>query len=382
MKFLQPDSPEKIQSGEVRHSPSSFRSRLLSESPAKRREPPITTNNHIESRSPNASREVEELTVKLRILETKRIEDRRKLREYEASKEAESTFEKHKEKLQAKMTSMADEIRQLKSVLKDTEAQLAALQSSASEHAELLEMATLDREMAEERCEVLQLELESLKERHEELVAENEYLKSENEEFIRGGGVGEGGERTAGTLQLERQNERLKEALVRLRDITGKRESELKSEIVALTEEIDQLNSVKGTTWHVLLILDRFDEVSKQLAQSEAMIEDLKQQLDTALSAEDLLEELTERNLSLTEKIEEMRTTIEDLEALRELNDELEENHLAQERELREEAEFKETLIREQAKRIQTAEETNLDYESTIMRFRELVLSLQRYNHI
>jgi dynactin 1 len=125
--------------------------------------------------------------------------------------------------------------------------------------------------------------------------------------------------------------------------------------------------------------LDRFDEVSRQLAESEAMIEDLKSQLDTALSAEELLEELTVRNLHLTERIDEMRTTIEDLESLRELNDELEENHLAQEREMREELESKEQLIREQTKRIQTAEETNLDYESTIMRFRELVLSLQRF---
>jgi dynactin 1 len=125
-------------------------------------------------------------------------------------------------------------------------------------------------------------------------------------------------------------------------------------------------------------MVDRFDEVTQQLEQSEALIEDLKQQLDTALSAEDLLEELTERNLSLTERIDEMRTTIEDLESLRELNDELEENHLAQERESREELEMKDNLIREQNKRIQTAEETNLDYESTIMRFRELVLSLQR----
>ena len=165
---------------------------------------------------------------------------------------------------------------------------------------------------------------------------------------------------------------------MRLRDITGKREGELKSEITALTEEIGQLTIIKGIILPDVTNSDRFDEVTKQLAQSEALIEDLKQQLDTALSAEDLLEELTVRNLSLTERIDEMRTTIEDLEALRELNDELEENHLAQEREFREEVEFKETLIREQTKRIQTAEETNLDYESTIMRFRELVLSLQR----
>ena len=244
-KSQQLESPERLQANDARRSPPSFRSRLLSsESPDKRRD--LLATNHVDSRGAAASREIEELTAKVRILETKRIEDRRKLREFEASKEAESTFEKHKEKLQAKMTSMQDEIRQLKMVLKETEAQLTALQASAAENAEVLEMATLDREMAEERCEVLQLELDSLKERQEELVVENEYLKSENEEFIRGAGVGEGGERTAGTLQLERQNERLKEALVRLRDITGKREGELKSEIAALTEEIDQLTAVKG----------------------------------------------------------------------------------------------------------------------------------------
>jgi len=233
------DSPEK-------HSPPSFRRRLLSsESPEKRKDAAPSTQ--LNSRGPSAtSREIEELTAKLRILETKRIEDRRRLREYEASKEAEGNFEKHKEKLQAKMSSMQEEIKSLKAILKDTETQLQELQQSAAENSEVLEMATLDREMAEERCEVLQLELDSLKERQDELVAENEYLKSENEEFIRGAGVGEGSERTSGSLQLERQNERLKEALVRLRDITGTRESELKSEIAALTEEIEQLTAIKG----------------------------------------------------------------------------------------------------------------------------------------
>lgn len=371
-------SPEKLQLGDSpsKRSPPLFRHRLLSESPENPKRD-FSSTNHLDTRS-GTFREIEELTAKLRILEAKRIEDRRKIREYEASKDAEVAFEKHKEKLQTKMSSMAEEIRQLKTVLKETETQLTALQTSTAENAEVLEMATLDREMAEERCEVLQLELDSLKERQEELVTENDYLKSENEEFIRGAGVGEGGQRTAGSLQLERQNERLKEALVRLRDITGKREGELKDEISALTEEIDQLTVIKGMPFLEYTHIDQFDVVTKRLAQSEALIEDLKQQLDTALSAEDLLEELTVRNLSLTERIDDMRTTIEDLESLRELNDELEENHLAQERELREELEFKDTLIREQSKRIQTAEETNLDYESTIMRFRELVLSLQR----
>lgn len=50
-----------------------------------------------------------------------------------------------------------------------------------------------------------------------------------------------------------------------------------------------------------------------------------------------MLVQLTERNLMLGEKIEEMRITIEDLEALKELNDELEENHIETEKALQEE---------------------------------------------
>jgi dynactin 1 len=233
-------SPSKsaVDDSPLKRSPPAFRQRIL-ESPSR----PIASN--LDPRGPS-TREIEELTTKLRILESKRIEDRRKIREYEASKDQETNFEKAKQFLQLKMSAMQDELRQLRSTLKDTEAQLAEIQNSAAENAEVLEMATLDREMAEERCEVLQLELDSLKERQEELVAENEYLKSENEEFIRGAGVGDG-ERGTGSLQLERQNERLKDALVRLRDVTGHREGELKSEIKALTEEIDELTVIKGT---------------------------------------------------------------------------------------------------------------------------------------
>lgn len=71
-----------------------------------------------------------------------------------------------------------------------------------------------------------------------------------------------------------------------------------------------------------------------QNAQTE--IQDLKQQVDDALESENMLMQLTERNLMLGEKIEEMRITIEDLEALKELTDELEENHVETERMLNE----------------------------------------------
>jgi dynactin 1 len=70
---------------------------------------------------------------------------------------------------------------------------------------------------------------------------------------------------------------------------------------------------------------------------AEYAIEELKQRLDDALGAEDLVEQLTEKNLSLTEKMDEMRMVNDDLEALKELADELEENHMETEKQLQDE---------------------------------------------
>ena len=97
----------------------------------------------------------------------------------------------------------------------------------------------------------------------------------------------------------------------------------------------------------------QYESTLIKLANAEVQVEDLKLQLDDALGAEEMLVQLTERNLMLTEvlsslfcsnfskrprqKIEEMRITIEDLEALKELNDELEENHVETEKALQEE---------------------------------------------
>ncbi|KAI8056756.1 dynein associated protein-domain-containing protein [Syncephalis plumigaleata] len=68
---------------------------------------------------------------------------------------------------------------------------------------------------------------------------------------------------------------------------------------------------------------------------------------------------------------------VEDLEALKELNDELEENHVETEKQLQEEIDQKNAIIREHMKRAEAFEETIADYEHTIQQFRELVFNLQ-----
>jgi dynactin 1 len=92
-----------------------------------------------------------------------------------------------------------------------------------------------------------------------------------------------------------------------------------------------------------------------------------------------------------------MRITIEDLEALKELGEELEENHVETERAMQDEisaccsihqvaycrhsyryVDEKDVQIAERQQRIESLEEACQDMERTISRFRELVVQLER----
>lgn len=153
----------------------------------------------------------------------------------------------------------------------------------------------------------------------------------------------------------------------RLRDATAEQENELNYKIKTLEQENYELEEVK----------QQYEKTMEKLSVTEALVEDLKMQLDDALGAEDLVDQLTEKNLNLTEKLDELSSTVEDLEALRELADELEENHMETEKQLQDEIDHRDMLLREQLERLRSNEETAADYEATIQQFRELVVLLQ-----
>lgn len=84
------------------------------------------------------------------------------------------------------------------------------------EQSDQLEMAMLDKEVAEERAEVAEAELESEKEAKAELEVELEVWRTGKA----AASPGDGEESPAGRSemafrQLEKQNERLKEALIK-----------------------------------------------------------------------------------------------------------------------------------------------------------------------
>ena len=158
--------------------------------------------------------ELQELRAKIRVLEAKRADDARHVRELENRLNEAESFVALRPKLQAKLTSLQSDLTATKRELADAK-QLGALGDNRTvELQDQMEMAMLDKEMAEERAEVAESELEEVKEKLAVIEVEVEVLRN-------GGGNPEDGEKEANAkssmayIQLGKQNERLKEALMK-----------------------------------------------------------------------------------------------------------------------------------------------------------------------
>jgi len=318
------------------------------------------------SRAPVANaREVEDLKTKLRVVERKRMEDREKLKALEKLQIERDKFEGIIQKLQAKYQPQQQEIADLKKRIKEEEARVQAIESIEVEHDIVVENATLDREMAEETAEVLRTELDALRQRHEEVSLEIEILREENQEL--GKEISPEEKTSQGWLQMERSNERLREALMRLRDVTQQQEGDLRDQVAELETDLQDSLRIKEECLHT----------KESLTQSEAIIEDLRQQLDTALGAEEMIEELTEKNMALSQQIEDLKAAVEDLESLKEINDELEINHTETEKQMQDDIDYSESVIADQNRKSAAQDQTNQDLEYTVNRFRDLVANMQ-----
>lgn len=168
-------------------------------------------------------------------METKRSDDARHVRELETRLSDAESFVALRPKLQAKLISLQTELIATKRELADTQ-QLSSLGDSRVVDAqEQLEMATLDKEMAEERAETAEAELEEVKEKLAVIEVEVDVLRS-------GGGGDDGTESVAKTslayIQLEKQNERLKDALIKLRDISQETDQDQRRQIAEMEKDV------------------------------------------------------------------------------------------------------------------------------------------------
>ena len=226
-----------------------------------------------------------------------------------------------------------------------------------------LEMVTLDREIAEEKAESLEQELEKLKgqinimemstsnNKQESSSTDNSSDKVNEEEF----------------LSLMDQNDKLKEALLKLRDFSLAEKQEKDKRIKDLERENKQ----------IIQLQDKITKLENELTVSCKTIEELSEAVDASTEAEQIAEQLTSKNLALEEQISELQSTVEELEDLRDIAEEIEENQNAAEKKLRSELYAKEIEILDQATVISNLKNLLSEKDRMGDQFRSLVKSLQ-----
>ncbi|XP_009083099.1 PREDICTED: dynactin subunit 1, partial [Acanthisitta chloris] len=313
----------------------------------------------------NLRAQVRDLEEKLETLKIKRNEDKAKLKELEKYKIQLEQVQEWKSKMQEQQADLQKRLKEAKKEAKDALEAKERYMEEMADTADAIEMATLDKEMAEERAESLQQEVDSLKEKVEYLTMDLEILKHEIEE--------KGSDGAASSYQvkhLEEQNARLREALVRMRDLSASE----KQEHVKLQKQMEKKNT------ELEALRQQREKLQEEVKQAEKTVDELKEQVDAALGAEEMVETLTERNLDLEEKVRELRETVGDLEAMNEMNDELQENARETELELREQLDMATARVRQAETRVEAAQETVADYQQTIKKYRELTAHLQDVN--
>ncbi|TKY89957.1 hypothetical protein EX895_001255 [Sporisorium graminicola] len=327
-------------------------------------------------------KELEELRAKVRVLEKKRDDERSRISELEQLKEQAEMSIAAAPKLTAKVQELQAELKDQKKLEKDWAMQRDDFERQLSKLNDELESLTLDREMAEEKAETAVLEAEehlmSLeaanakiqaleKDMNPHLSRQSAAAREEAEDQDGDDGLGDGVAYSAAADLLQRENDQLRRVLRDLRDRSNEIEGDHRRKIIELERENAELIELNSTN----------DSLLPELENAESMIEDLKLQLDDALGAQDLVEQLTERNLQLSDLVKKLRDEIEEHETIAEINNELEEQHTINEKELREEIDLCESRIRDLQVRNEGLENNAVDYQNTFAQFRDLVSNLQ-----
>lgn len=314
--------------------------------------------------------QLRDLAEKLETLKQRRAEDKEFIRELEKIKTPYEQLQEFKQRIIEANAQLQRDLQRARQETKDAIEAKDRHAEEMSDLAENVELITLDKEMAEEKSETLQLELDQAKERIEELTLDLEIIKTEMQNKLNSDITVAGEEsKVASTFefkQLEQQNTRLRDTLVRLRDLTAHD----KHEIQKLNKELETRKSETAELQRIK------EKLTTRIDDMEAQFVDLQEQVDAALGAEEMVEQLAEKKMELEDRIKSLEDEVAELEALEEVHEQLVESNHELELDLREELDLAMSGRREALRERDATLETIVDRDQTIIKFRELVQKL------
>lgn len=315
-------------------------------------------------RSSTRDSNVEALQTKIKHLEKQHAEDQARLKELSQAESERDRYQGIMQKLQAKLQTYHQEMKDSKAQLEELQEENKRLAKEAQDHEFDLEDAFLEREMAQELADQCKGELESLRARVEEQSLQLEIYEAEQNELT--ADMTEEEKEQAGYYRLQHENERLRDALMMLKEVTEEEAHKSKTRIDELEEDSSQLDTLRSE--HELL--------QQQLAEARDIAQHLKGQVDDKNDLEDDIEMMSGKIDELENVVRNQEAAIADLESLKELNEELLDQQDEETKELRAELEAKEADLEQVGGRAMEQAVTIDDLEETNTKFRDLVTEL------
>ncbi|CAI2351530.1 unnamed protein product [Caenorhabditis sp. 36 PRJEB53466] len=306
--------------------------------------------------------ETKELNEKLESLRAKRKEDQTKLVEFERVSFEYRTLQEVKSRQNDKIIDLERQLLEERNSAEKLKAEYESERDTITEHQEMMEMATIEKELAEEKADGLQNEVQVLTEKIETMEAELEILK---EEMATGGGTAQIGN-SVQMKQIEQQNDKLKEALIKLRDLNAQATLDKNKAV----EEAERLKTENQELVRVAETLKRQAEIA------ESKIAGFQEQIDAAMGAEAMVTQLTDKNFNMEERITQLEELIEDMEEAKDLDEQLMEVQKQQERDLMKEIEQIKIHAHELNARIRDEQKHAVELSQTILKFRERTANL------
>ncbi|KAJ2820840.1 hypothetical protein GGI24_004371, partial [Coemansia furcata] len=171
-------------------------------------------------------KQFEELRLKYRFLEQKRSEDRQRIQEAERIRSEAEQALRVRDKLAAKVGAQQEEVKTLKQRLKEVSAEREDLEAKHADAVELMDILAVDKEMAEEKLDSVTQMSATLREELDEAKTSLEVYKSAGDHSALLSSSADSAT-VLQYIQLQKQNERMKDALRILRDTSADNEASL-----------------------------------------------------------------------------------------------------------------------------------------------------------
>ncbi|GMH91032.1 hypothetical protein TL16_g11941 [Triparma laevis f. inornata] len=237
------------------------------------------------------------------------------------------------------------------------------LEAAVEDNSTRLEMMTVDFETVKEEKETLEEKVEELTLDYETAMMEVEELKEEMETNIM---EDEGGD--TDEAQLKTENKRLREGLMRLRESSSATQNDL-------TKKLRQAEKqAESTGQHEKELKDLRNHKRKSVVE----IGELKDFVDSARSYEEMVEEMSSKNLQLEDDVKQLTDKITDLEEEVEMAAEMEEVQAEELSAAMEDIQGNDIVVANLQEAIRLQREKEDEHDETVKRYKKLVTDLKR----